>query len=105
MALATVIATTASGAALAQPGEDNGWWRGPWHMWGDRWDMMGPGMMGPGMMPMMFVMMDTDGDGAVSFEEMQAVHKRMFDLVDEDKDGKMTIDEMRKFMGTWRDDN
>jgi Ca2+-binding EF-hand superfamily protein len=62
---------------------------------------MGPGMMGmmgPGMMPMMFVMMDTDGDGAVSFEEMQAVHKRMFDLVDGDKDGKVTAEEMRSFM-------
>jgi hypothetical protein len=104
MALAALIATASSGAALAQPDENReGWWRG--HMWGDRWSMMGPGMMGPAMMPMMFVMMDTDGDGAVSFEEMQAVHKRMFDLVDADKDGKMTIDEMQEFMGAWRDDN
>jgi Ca2+-binding EF-hand superfamily protein len=65
--------------------------------------MSGPGLMGPGMMPMMFVMMDTDGDGAISFEEMQAVHKRMFDLVDEDKDGKVTIDEMHAFWGVRRD--
>jgi Ca2+-binding EF-hand superfamily protein len=69
---------------------------------------MGPGMMGmmgPGMMPMMFVMMDTDGDGAVSFEEMQAVHKRMFDLVDGDKDGKVTAEEMRSFMRGSEDDD
>jgi Ca2+-binding EF-hand superfamily protein len=64
--------------------------------------MFGPGMMGligPGMMPMMFVMMDANGDGAVSFEEMEAVHKRMFDLVDKNKDGKVTLDEMRDMMG------
>ena len=62
-------------------------------------------MMGRGMMPMMLVRMDTDGDGAVSFEEMQAVHKRMFDLVDDDKDGKITVEEMQEFMGGRRDDN
>ena len=68
---------------------------------------MGPGMMAPGMgmmgqgimMPMMFVMMDTDEDGAISLEEMQAVHKRMFGLVDANKDDKITVDEMRGFMG------
>ena len=70
---------------------------------GMRGGMMG--MMGRGMMPMMLVMMDTDGDGAVSFEEMQAVHKRMFDLVDDDKDGKITVEEMQEFMGGRRDDN
>jgi hypothetical protein len=106
LAIAIVVA---GDAALAQGTEDSDrrWWRGPWHMWDDDWrgrGMMGPGMMGMmgpgmmGMMPMMFVMMDTDGDGAVSFEEMQAVHKRMFDLVDGDKDGKVTAEEMRSFM-------
>ena len=86
-------------------------------MWDDDWRMMGPGMMGPGMMgpgmgmmgrgmmPMMLVMMDTDGDGAVSWEEMQAVHKRMFDLVDGDKDGKITVEEMKDFGGKWGDDD
>ena len=65
--------------------------------------MMGHGMSGQGMMqtgmigPMMLVMMDTDGDKAISFEEMEAVHKRMFDLVDADGDGKVTIGEIRQF--------
>jgi hypothetical protein len=106
-----IAIVAAGGTALAQDTDDRdrGWSRGPWHMWDDDWrgrgmmgpgmmGMMGPGMMGRGMMPMMFVMMDTDGDGAVSFEEMQAVHKRMFDLVDGDKDGKVTVAEMRSFM-------
>jgi len=104
------------GVALAQDSDDRrgrGWWHGPWQMGDDDWGMgrrmMGPGMMGMmgsrTMMPMMFVMMDTDGDGAVSFEEMQAVHKRMFDLVDESEDGKITVEEMRAFMGCPQDDD
>jgi hypothetical protein len=95
--LAAIFAT-AAGAASAQPwrwGDEGNW---PMHRWGE----MGFGMMGPGMSPMMFVMMDTDGDSAVSLEEMQAVHKRMFDLVDKDKDGKVTVDEMHGFWGVRR---
>lgn len=60
--------------------------------------MMGPGMMRPGMMRMMLVLMDTDGDGAVSLSEFQAAHERMFKAIDADKDGKLTIQEARQFM-------
>lgn len=69
--------------------------------------MMGGGMMGHGMMHMMAIMMDTDGDGAVSQEEYQAVHARMFNAMDLNKDGKLTSDEMQQFMwsGTDSDDN
>jgi len=109
LSLAVAIGTI-GGAAHAQGSgdDDRPGWR---HMWDDDWRMMGPGMMGSGMMmgrgmmPMMFVMMDTDSDGAVSLEEMQAVHKRMFDLVDVDKDGKITAEEMKEFRGAWSDDN
>lgn len=99
----------AGGTALGQDSRSG--MRGPWHMWSDDGEMRGPGRMGPGMMapgmgmmgqgmmPMMFVMMDTDEDGAISLEEMQAVHRRMFGLVDANKDGKITVDEMRGFMG------
>jgi Ca2+-binding EF-hand superfamily protein len=55
-------------------------------------------MMGPGMMRMMLVLMDTDGDGAVSLSEFQAAHERMFKAMDADKDGKLTIQEARQFM-------
>jgi hypothetical protein len=77
--------------------------------------MMGQGMMGgmmqPGMMggmPMMgmhghsmrimFAIADADGDGALSFEEVTAIHKRIFDAVDADKDGKVTPEEVQVFV-------
>ena len=70
-----------------------------------------PGMMQPGMMgrmPMMgmhghtmkimFAIADADGDGALSFEEVTAIHKRIFDAVDADKDGKVTPEEVQVFV-------
>lgn len=74
---------------------DRGGWRrvGPEMML--EGGMPGYGMMGPGMM---LIVMDTDGDGALSLEEFQAVHQRMFAAMDTDKDGKLTFDEMEGFM-------
>lgn len=73
--------------------------------------MMPPGMMGQDMMgdmPMMgmhgrmmkimFAITDADGDGALSFEEVTAVHQRIFASVDANKDGKVTAEELRAFM-------
>lgn len=63
--------------------------------------MMGGMPMGPmrgHMMKIMFAVADTDGDGALSFEEVTAVHKRIFDSVDANKDGKVTLEEMQAFM-------
>ena len=77
--------------------------------------MMGQGMMGgmaqPGMMggmsmmsmrghmmKVMFAMADADGDGALSFEEVTAIHKRIFNMVDTNKDGKVTLEEFQAFM-------
>src|SRR4029450_3872154 len=48
-------------------------------MMGHRMNMRGP------LMRMMFVMMDTDGDGALSLEEVQAVHGRILKATDADK--------------------
>jgi Ca2+-binding EF-hand superfamily protein len=59
--------------------------------------MMGPGMMGPAMMRMMLVLMDTDGDGAVSLSEFQTAHERMFKALDADKDGRLTLKEVQAF--------
>lgn len=60
--------------------------------------MMGAGMMGHGMMRMMLIVMDTDGDGALSLEEFQAVHERMFAAMDSNGDGKLSFEEMESFM-------
>ncbi|MEF2554390.1 EF-hand domain-containing protein [Aurantimonas sp. A2-1-M11] len=59
--------------------------------------MMGPGMMmGRGMMgpQMMIIMMDTNGDGKLSLDEFQAMHKRMFDYLDANGDGQIGMDEL-----------
>jgi EF hand len=60
--------------------------------------MRRPGMMmPPGIMRMMMVMMDADGDGALSLEEVQSVHARMFKAMDADKNGKVTLEEIQQF--------
>ena len=43
------------------------------------------------MMKVFFAIADTNGDGALSFEEVTAIHKRIFDKIDANKDGKVTI--------------
>ena len=62
--------------------------------------MMGGGMMGPPpfMMRMMFALMDADGDGTISLQEFQAAHERIFKAMDTNKDGKLTPEEMQAFI-------
>ena len=55
------------------------------------------GMRHPGMMEMMMILMDSDGDGAVSLQEFQAGHERIFKAMDADKDGRLTLEEIRNF--------
>ena len=62
-------------------------------------DGMRGGMMGGGhMMKVMFAIADTNGDGALSFDEVTAVHKRIFDVIDANKDGRVTPEELQRFM-------
>ena len=66
-------------------------------------NMMGHGMMHPGMMRrgmhmrVMMILMDDDGDGALSLEEVQAAHAKIFKVIDADKDGKVTPTEVEMF--------
>jgi Ca2+-binding EF-hand superfamily protein len=64
--------------------------------------MMGGGMPMMGMhghaMKIMFAIADADSDGALSFEEVTAIHKRIFDSVDANKNGKVTAEELQAFM-------
>lgn len=81
-----------------------------------------PGMMGPGMgrgmmrgdrggsmrprkmhkhrhmMKIMFAIVDLDGDGALSFEEVSNIHRRIFNAIDANKDDRVTPDEIRDFI-------
>lgn len=101
--------TSAQASPPAKPGDALG------HGQGSQPGMMFPGMMGDrasqgmmGAMPMtqmngrmikiMFAIADTDGDGALSFEEITAIHKRIFDKVDTNKDGRVTPEELQLFM-------
>jgi Ca2+-binding EF-hand superfamily protein len=49
-------------------------------------------------MKVMFAIADADGDGALSFEEVTVIHKRLFDGVDADDDGKVTAEEVQAFL-------
>jgi Ca2+-binding EF-hand superfamily protein len=55
------------------------------------------GQMSGHMMKIMFAIADTNGDGALSFDEVTAIHKRIFGMIDANKDGKVTPEEMQAF--------
>lgn len=69
-------------------------------MMGGMGGMAGGPLMGGHMMKMMFAIADADGDGALSFDEVTALHQRIFVRIDADKNGKVTPEEARAF---WRE--
>ncbi|AWM25985.1 calcium-binding EF-hand-containing protein [Sinorhizobium fredii USDA 205] len=60
-------------------------------------EMMRRGMMHRQMMKIMFAITDADNDGALSFEEISTIHKRIFDKVDVNRDGKVTPEEIQAY--------
>jgi EF hand domain-containing protein len=60
--------------------------------------MMQSGKMGQGMhMRVMMILMDNDGDGALSLDEVQTAHAKIFKAIDTDEDGKATMAEIGSF--------
>jgi hypothetical protein len=58
---------------------------------------MGRGMGHGAMMRIVFALMDGDGDGALSRQELQEAHDRIFNHIDADNDDRVTIEEIRSF--------
>jgi hypothetical protein len=59
--------------------------------------MMHHGMRHGAMMRIMFALIDADGDGALSREEVQEALDRIFNQIDADGDGRLTMEEIRTF--------
>jgi hypothetical protein len=66
--------------------------------YGGRRGAMGPNVMGSMMIRMMFALMDADGDGKLSLQELQAAQERIFKAMDANKDGFVTLQEMQNFI-------
>ena len=109
--VATLVAIISIGTALGAAAQETAADRQP--------GMMRPGKMSPEtttmmqsgtmagmpmmtahghMLKVMFAIADADGDGALSFEEVAAIHKRIFGKIDTSKDGKVTVEEFQAFM-------
>jgi Ca2+-binding EF-hand superfamily protein len=85
---AVLIAAGVSGAAVAQDQS-----MGMHGMHGGMGLHGGASAMGPNV-ERMFGMLDADGDGKVTTEEMAAAPQRRFAAIDANADGKVTADEM-----------
>lgn len=59
--------------------------------------MMGHGAMHGAGLRIMFAIMDADGDGALTLEEVHDFHERIFNAIDQNDDGEITMEEIRTF--------
>jgi Ca2+-binding EF-hand superfamily protein len=51
--------------------------------------------------PVIVLMLDTNGDGMLSFEEVEAFHRRVFNTLDANHDGELTVEELRQGLEMW----
>lgn len=61
---------------------------------------MGPGMLHGARGKILFALLDANGDGAVTLQEMNDLHERIFNAMDRNDDGGVTRGEIRAFFGT-----
>jgi hypothetical protein len=64
---------------------------------------MGGGMGHRAMMQVVFAMMDADGNGTLSLQEVQDAHARIFAHMDADDDGEVTKGEIKAFFHGGKD--
>jgi hypothetical protein len=64
---------------------------------------MGGGMGHGAMMQVVFAIMDADGNGSLSLQEVQDAHARIFAHMDANDDGEVTKGEIRAFFRAGRD--
>ncbi|MEI9400774.1 EF-hand domain-containing protein [Mesorhizobium argentiipisi] len=65
----------------------------------------GPRMMRGAGMRLMFALLDTNGDGSLSENEVQDAVGRIFSSIDQNGDGKIDMDEIQSFLhGSGRED-
>lgn len=80
---------------------------GPAHRMGPMGDgMCGAPRGGPHealeiLAPVIVLMLDTNGDGMLSFEEVQAFQRRVFNALDVNHDGELTVQELRQGLEMW----
>lgn len=55
-------------------------------------------MMRSGGMRLMFALLDADGDGSLSENEVQGAIGRIFTAIDENGDGKVDLEEIQSFL-------
>jgi len=77
-------------------GKKDGWKKGGGRD-GDAGPRHGSGDRPDAMLKLIILLADTDGNGSLSLEEVQAVHARIFKSVDKSGDGQATEDEIRAF--------
>jgi hypothetical protein len=81
----------------ATPGPDDAVRFGWWSPQAGNQPMVPGGAMHPGMIRFLMILLDADGDGALSLQELQPVLERLFRAMDSDGDGLLTLGEIHAF--------